>query len=183
MYETKNRQYYSGPSSLYYPSTPYNKFIPILALDKNNHIIDNSNSFLTDDGFANQDINSINNYNNYHCIFSGLQNSYNILLEKKEETIKIDDNIFLLFNPFSGRNSGHDLSILFTKIHHYRTNQLDTPVIVGDTMNDFPFTLDICRLLLPEVKFYSLIPNKIYEFKNILITSNCIFDINRHKFV
>lgn len=180
---TNNRTTYSGPSRLYYSTTEYNKFIPILAINQTNEIIANSNSFLTDDNFIINSIDNIIEYNNRFNILSQLNNSYNILLENNIKKVNITENVFLLFNTFSARNSGHDLSILFNRINYYLSNKLDIPVIIGDTMSDFPFTLDICKLLLPNTKFYTINADTIIEFDNIIITYNYVFDINCHKYL
>lgn len=179
---TNNNLEYKGPSKLYYHTVPVTKFIPILGLDDKNNIIENSNSFLVDNNFRSHPFNHLKNYDSEQKIFTGLQLTYDNIKKLEPQEI-VEEPMFLLFNPFSGRNVGHDLSILFHRIHLYRQMQLDIPIIVGDTMLEFPFSLEICKLLLPNSKLYFLKSNTIVHFKNIIITRNVIFDINRYTYL
>ncbi len=179
---TNNNLEYKGPCKLYYHDVPMTKFIPILGLDDKNNIIENSNSFLVDSNFIRHSCDHIKNYDSEHKIFTGLQLTYDNIKNLEPQEI-VEEPMFLLFNPFSGRNVGHDLSILFHRIHLYRQMQLDIPIIVGDTMLEFPFSLEICKLLLPNSKLYFLKSNTIVNFKNIIITQNVIFDINRYTYL
>jgi hypothetical protein len=173
---------YNGYAKLYYPDVGVTSFLPILAVDNNNTIIENSNSYFTDPCFRQCDTSYIFDYDSRFKIFSSLQ----LILNKIQELPlheTIDKPMFLLLNPFGGRNVGHDLSILFHRIHIYKTKNLSMPVIVGESMLDFPFTLDICKMLLPNTEFYMMKKDTFVEFKNLYITHNVVFDINLHTYL
>lgn len=173
---------HNGYAKIYYPEVAVTSFLPVLAVDKKNNIIENSNSFLTDPGFVYSDISNIFEYDSRIKIFSSLQAILN-KIQDLPVSEAIDEPMFLLLNPFGGRNVGHDLSILFHKIHTYRTKNLTMPVIVGESMLDFPFTLDMCKLLLPNTTFYMLKKDAVVEFNNLYVTHNVVFDINLHKYL
>jgi hypothetical protein len=180
--KNNHNEEYNGYAKLYCPDVGVTTFLPVLAVNKNNNIIENSNSYLTDPGFRHCDISNIFEYDSRIKIFSGLQAVLNKIQELPAlETI--DEPMFLLLNPFGGRNVGHDLSILFHRIHTYKTKNLSMPVIVGESMLDFPFTLDICKILLPNATFFMLKKNTVVEFNNIYITHNVVFDINLHTYL
>jgi len=171
---------YSGYAKVYQPHVAFNKFIPIVALDESGEIISNSNSFLVDSNFCNNNFANIKEYDDIHGIFTGIETvSKNLRDLPAVETI--EQPMFLLCNPFSGRNAGHDLSILFNRIHIYRTLGLQIPVVVSQSMNDFPLTLDICKVLLPSIEFHILPSDRPVEFRNLMITENVVFDINLHR--
>jgi hypothetical protein len=110
--------------------------------------------------------------------------SYLDIIYNKINTIPIsetiDEPMYLLCNPFSGRNVGHDLSILLNRIHIYREKKLNIPVVVSESMLEFPFSYEVCKLLLPDIRFYILKKNTLVEFKHIIITYNEIFNINKY---
>jgi hypothetical protein len=175
-------QEYNGYAKLYCQDVGVTNFMPVLAVDKNNNIIKNSNSYLTDPSFTNGNLSALFGYDSRFKTFSSLQ----VILNKMPDLPvheTIDEPMFLLLNPFGGRNVGHDLSILFHKIHIYKTKNLTIPVVVGESMLDFPFTLDICKMLLPNTAFYMLKKNTVVEFKNLYVTHNVVFDINLHRYL
>ena len=180
--QTNRNEEYNGYAKVYYPDVSVTAFLPILAVDKNNNIIENGNSYFTDIAFRQSNPAYIFQYDSMFKIFSSLH----VVLHKIQQLPvqeTIDEPMFLLFNPFGGRNVGHDLSILFHKIHIYKTKNLSMPVIVGESMLDFPFTLDICKILLPNTTFYVLKKNTVVEFNNLYVTHNAVFDINLHKYL
>ncbi len=184
---TNKNSIFEGSAKLYYPDVEITKFIPILGIDSNNTIIENSNSFLVDGNFVRNTLKGINEYDAIHGIFKGLEavnkvlNEYNSI--NTDSYHIVNEHMFLLFNPFSGRNAGHDLSILFDRIHWYKSNNLKMPVVVGETMLELPFTLNICKVLLPDTEFFMMKSNTIYEFKNITVVRNVIFYINLHQYL
>jgi len=190
--------YYQGPVKLILPPIP-NKFHSILAVDDTNTIVNNSNSFLSDPnlikysreyeferhkyqfelGRDKYDYGIIKGYDSSHKIYSRIDITYKYLCSNNED-ITIDNEMFLLCNPFSATNIGHDLSILFHRINIYRERGLTIPVVLSEFMLTIPRSIEICRLLLPDTEFYMLPSNKIVKFKHLHITSNLVFDIKKH---
>jgi hypothetical protein len=170
--------YYVGPVKLILPPI-FNKFHSILAIDETNTIINNSNSFLSDPNFVNHDYQTIQNYDNVYSIYIRIKLTYDYLCNNKEDIV-IDNEMFLLCNPFSATNIGHDLSILFHRINTYRERGLTIPVVLSEFMLTIPRSLEVCKLLLPNTEFYMLPNNKIVKFTKLHIASNLVFDIKKH---
>ena len=101
----------------------------------------------------------------------------------EDESIIIEEPMFMLVNAFSAVNFGHDLSILLDRINIYKNTVIDIPVIVGDIMNSIPRSLEICKILLPDTKFYYLPSNKIVKFTHAIIPPNTVFDILKNKYL
>ena len=178
-----DNSYYIGYSKIILPPyTENNAFHSILAVDISNNIISNSNSFLVDPNFINVPNKNIIEYNNTHSIFTRLDITYKYLKNNKVDDT-IYDEMFLLCNPFSSTNIGHDLSILLDRIHIYRQNKLTIPVVLSEFMLTIPRSLEICKLLLNDIPIYYLPNNKIIEFKNLHIPPNTIFDILKHTYL
>jgi hypothetical protein len=176
----KNSTEYIGYAKVYFPDTPTNIFLPILAVDSYNNTIRNSNSYLNDINYSN--FNNICNYDQIYKIFSSLQ-----IIKDNIQSLEVIDTVeepmFLLCNPFSGRNSGHDLSILFDKIHWYKTHNLNIPIVLGETMFQYPFTLDICKILLKDIPIYILKKNTVVIFQHLIVVPNIISNIMKHKYL
>ena len=172
--------YYVGPVKLILPPI-FNKFHSILAIDETNTIVNNSNCFLSDPNFLKDDPNydNIKNYDVGHKIFSRIYITHMYLCNNKED-ITIDNEMFLLCNPFSATNIGHDLSILFHRINIYREHGLTMPVVLSEFMLTIPRSLEVCKLLLPNTEFYMLPNNKIVKFTKLHIASNLVYDIKKY---
>lgn len=159
-----NREQYTGYAKLYYPNVPHTKFIPLVGIDQTGELISNSNSFLVDGNFCNNSFTEIKKYDDIHKIFSGIE----VITRRVGELPvfkTVHEPMFLLCNPFSGRNAGHDLSILFNRIAIYRRMGLSIPVVVAQSMQDFPLTLDICKVLLPDTEFYICLQRRLLNSK------------------
>jgi hypothetical protein len=176
--------YYSGEANIILPTSEKTHFHSILAVDKDNNIIRNSNSFLVDLNFIHRKDNyrDIGSYDTVAGtnVFRRINATYHYLTTHPVEEI-VEREMFLLVNPFSSTNIGHDLSILFDRIQEYNSRQLTMPVVLAEAMLDCPRSLEICQLLLPNTEIYYLPSNKIIHFKNLHISKNVIFDITRHK--
>ena len=181
--------YYVGPVKLILPPIS-NKFHSILAIDETNTIVNNSNSFLSDPAFVisadeikkndpGYKYETIKNYDPSYKIYSKIHITYTHLCNNKED-ITIDDEMFLLCNPFSAINIGHDLSILFHRINIYRERGLTIPVVLSEFMLTIPRSLEVCKLLLPNTEFFMLPNNKIVKFTKLHIPSNLVFNIKKY---
>jgi hypothetical protein len=175
---TLNPPAYVGPAKLILPPIA-NKFHSILAIDDNNTIINNSNSFLSDSNFVLNDLSGLNAYDIEHSILRRIYLTYKYLSETAEDIV-IENEMFLLCNPFSAINIGHDLSILFERINIYREQKLEIPVVVSEFMLTIPRSLEVCKMLLPNTEFYILPNNKIVKFQKLHITRNETFNIKKH---
>jgi hypothetical protein len=171
---------YSGPVKLIFPDAGMNSFHSILGITPSKEIIHNTNSFLVDSHFKKNAIRDLIHYDNTHSIFRRLIITYNHLV-KHEAEIAVDREMFLLVNPFSASNIGHDLSILFDRIHYYKMNKLTMPVVVAEYMNVIPRSLEICRMLLPDTEFFFIPSNKIINFTKLIVPRNIIFNICLHR--
>jgi hypothetical protein len=180
-YFMRDNTHYIGYAKLIFPLYNSNSFHSILAVDKLNQIIPNSNSFFIDNNFQNTLYERIE-YNNIHTIFTRLEITHKYLIENSVD-IKIDEEMFLLCNPFSSTNIGHDLSILLERIHIYKTLKLSMPVVLSEFMHTIPRSIEICKLLLPDIAIYFLPNNKIIEFKKLHITPNAVMDIFKHSYL
>ena len=174
-----NNSTYVGYATMYIEPIQ-NKFHSLLAIDSNKEIILNSNSFFTDYNFINNNYAGRKGYDEVHTIFTRLEMTYKFLL-REPPSVVIEEPMFMLLNAFSAVNFGHDLSILLDRIKLYKRMMRDMPVIVGDIMNSIPRSLEICKLLLPDTKFYYLPSNTVVKFKNAVMTPNTIFDILKNQ--
>jgi hypothetical protein len=171
---------YSGPVKLLLPYAGPNTFHSILGITDSNAVIYNTNSFLVDANFYTSHVSALTNYDTHHTIFRRLSLTYTYLKEHRPEIV-VDKEMFLLVNPFSASNIGHDLSILFDRIHIYKSRGYTMPVVVGDVMNSIPRSFEVCKTLLPDTEFYFLPSDKIVQFTNLHVSKNVIFDILRHR--
>jgi hypothetical protein len=121
-------------------------------------------------------------YDNEFTIYSRLNITYKYLLNTHIDEY-IDEEIFLLANPFTGTNIDHDLSIILNRIHIYRLHNLTMPIVLTEFSKAIPRNIEICRLLLPNSKIYFLPDNKIVKFRKLHITENIIFDIMKHRYL
>lgn len=177
---TLTPELYSGWAKLRLPEKiSTESFSPILAIKQNNSIIHNSNSFLVDRNFVENKNTNIAEYDKHHNIFVGMNNNYKYLMDICCNNI-IDTPMFLLANPFSGTNIGHDLSIIFDRIHYYKEHNFTCPVVVSYLYRTIPSGLDIINILLPNTIIYILEPNETIIFKQMTIPHNVIFDIEKH---
>lgn len=170
-----NNSIYVGDAKMYIEPIQ-NKFHSLLAIDSKKEIILNSNSFFTDPNFVENTYTGRKEYDNNHTIFTRLAMTY-AHLQGEAPSVIIEEPMFMLLNPFSAVNFGHDLSILLDRIKLYKRMMTDMPVIVGDIMNSIPRSLEICKVLLPDTKFYYLPSNTVVKFKNTIIPTNTVFDI------
>jgi hypothetical protein len=169
--------YYSGPATLICPPVDATTFHAILAIDDKNNIITNSNSFLEDHNFVNNP--HTINYDNIHTIFRRINIAYKYLTTNPVTSV-IDREMFLLCNPFSGTNIGHDLSILLDRIYEYKQRKLNIPVVLTEFMKSVPRSIEVCQALLPDVEIYYIPNNTIIKFNKLHIAHNEIFNIIKH---
>ena len=180
-YIKHDNTYFKGAVKMICPCLNSTKFHAILGIDNNKHIIPNSNSFLVDSNFINNH-DGLVGYDDIHTIFSRLNIAFKHLLETPVDII-IENEMFLLANPFTGTNIGHDLSIIFNRIHIYKEHKLNIPVVLPEFIKTIPRSLEMCRMLLPETDIFFIPDNKVIQFTNLHITENIIFDIMRHKYL
>ena len=173
---SRSPEIHQGYAKVMLPYTGQNLFHSILGVDKENRVIHNSNSFLVDPNGEFSNLPGLNSYDSRHTIFTRLNDTY-YKLKDDSPSERVKEPMFLLANPFSATNFGHDLSILFDRISYYRSQRLTRSVVVSETI---PRSLEICRMLLPNTPFYFLSNNKIVEFDDLLIGHNEIFHINKH---
>lgn len=92
----------------------------------------------------------------------------------------IEEPVFLLFNPFTNSNIGHDLSIMFDKINHYRKNNLDIPLLLPVDYKRNQYIETILNSLLPNHKLYLVEYDTLYFFKKIYVCENELLNITKH---
>jgi hypothetical protein len=178
----KDATIYNGPIKLLLPKSPENKFHAILGLTPTNQIIHATNSFLEDRNFIYNNFIGRKEYDNNHTILTRLQQTYDYMINNQPDNM-ITESMYLLVNPFSSTNIGHDLSILFERIHYYRQMNINIPVVIGDVTLKIPRAYEIIKLLLPNTTFYILDSDKYTFFNNLIVVPNCIFDIRRHQYL
>jgi hypothetical protein len=174
--------YYEGPARIICPIIDNKTFHAILAVDSSKNIITNSNSFLEDPNFVRNTIAGIREYDDNHTIMRRTEISYKYLLAKPVE-LEIAKEMFLLCNPFSATNVGHDISILLNRIHEYKQRKLTIPVVLSEFMKTIPRTIEICEALLPGIEFFYLPNNMIVKFQKLHIAHNEIFNIIKHPYL
>ena len=142
------------------------EFLSILGINEAQSIIDDTNSFITDNC-------PVVRYANTGNIYGRLFHTYNVLKNTRESET-VEDEMFLLANPFSGRNIGHDLSIIFHRIHIYIKNKLTCPLVISDQYGGITHVVEICKILLPSAVFYVLKSDKIVLFKKLYVVWHAI---------
>lgn len=160
-------------------TTPFfkpNTFHSILAIEYNTKkYIPNSNSYIRD---ATYNI----HYELKHQIYNRINMTYALLSTRNiNECVMMDDECLLLANPFSGVNSGHDLSVILNALQYYLTNNMQCKVVIHIESFVIPRNIELIELFIPRDKFIIINYDKYYFFKNIHIPKPIIFDIFAHK--
>lgn len=186
MNRSKIRDVYSGYVKVLIPSSPkHTSFHGILCLNYSNVVIPHSNSFLVDKCFVDAGAQNVQNYMN-SCgdnIFERINETYETIVKSEPQT-PVEPIMYLLANPFSGRNIGHDISILLDRIHNYRTCRYKVPVVLPQCVYECPRSLELCKMLLPTTEFYFLETDRVYHFKNLIVPlSHELFNIMKHTYL
>lgn len=176
--------YYIGEVKMILPTSEKTHFHSILAVDMSNAVIRNSNSFLVDPYFYTRKDNcaSIVEYDDIlggTRVYRRINATYQYLTTHPVEEV-VDREMFLLCNPFSATNIGHDLSIMFDRITEYKARGLTIPVVLAEAMLECPRSIEVCQILLPTTEIYYLPSDKVVQFKCLHISKNVILDITRH---
>lgn len=177
------RSVYSGYVKFMVPSGPKNtSFHAMLGLTYANKVIPHSNSFLVDKNFTRARSREVQRYMDTagDDIFFRINSTYDTLV-KTADHIRVETMMYLLANPFSARNIGHDISILLDRIKNYRTSRYRMPVVLPASVHECPRSLEICKMLLPTTEFYFVETDKVYHFANLIIPlTHEVFNILKH---
>lgn len=155
-----------------------NSFHSILAVDKDSEkYVTNSNSYIEDHMYNNK------SYDDTYKIYTRLNVTYDLLMKKKisdTDIINILDECILFANPFSGVNSGHDLSIVLNAIQYYITKSLTCKVIVHTESLKIPRILEMIDLWIPKSKLLFIDYDKYYYLKSVHMPKQEYFHIFKH---
>lgn len=95
----------------------------------------------------------------------------------------VEEPVFLLFNSFTNSNIGHDLSIIFDKIDHYRKNNLDIPLLLPVDYKKNQYIETVLNSLLPNHKLYLVEYDTLYFFKKIYVCESENLNITKHMYL
>ena len=87
--------------------------------------------------------------------------------------------MFLLANPFTCTNSGHELSIILDSLVYIREHNIKN-IIIFQYANHIPNNLELLKLLLDDEKLIYIDFNVIYKFKKIHIIKQELHHIHKH---
>lgn len=170
LFSDENHLFYENVKFMF-PIYKENTFHSLLALDSNNKIIKDSNSYINDIGVQSWD------YEKHHTVFSRINLTYDYILNNKEEITK-EEPICLFTTPFDSINFGHNLSIVFDFIYNYKNLNINVPIVISKYSLKFPNILNILKLFFDDIRIIE--NDKIYMFKKCYIFEPIIFDIKKH---
>lgn len=149
-----------------------------------NKIIKNSNSFIGD-YFSYTDFYR-EFQNNTYKIFDNLHKNYNEILKINNENNNFEnifndnETYFLMINPFTFKNYGHDFSVILDQINYIINNDIKNIIMYEDYDKNNNFKLVKC--LFPSYcNFYYIKYEKIYYIKNLIIKNQIIANIYLHE--
>ena len=154
-----------------------NKWQSVLALTQNNLVIKNSNSFYWQETRVNQ-----NQWQNKdHRIYDRLIYTYHRSKNMNDSNVDvINEESFLLANPFEGTNSGHDLSIIFDAVVYIRAHPMIKRIIILKSSEWFPGNLTLLKKLLKGHNVWMMEWNKVYQLSCVHIIKQEILKIEKH---
>lgn len=161
------------------PSYYENNWHSILALTHDNKVVTNSNTFYWENWESLGTKWIIQNEHNK--IFDRIVYTYHHIKNapiKKRQTI--DDECFLLANPFTSTNAGHELSIILDCVVYIRKHNIQK-IILFKYAYKYPNNLDLLKLLIPECKFIFIDFDIVYQFKKIHIIKQELHNIFKHQ--
>lgn len=102
-------------------------------------------------------------------------------LKKGEEACKIAGKALLLANEWTAGNSGHELSLLLSRIALARTQTDITVILLYECSKQYPNNLAQVQLLLPpsNYRYVFLKPGIVYEFEEVMLNTPVCTDIMR----
>lgn len=177
--------HYVSPNNVYdeialtCPSYYDNKWHSILALTSNdNRVIVNSNTFYWERW---QEMAKMYVAQNSHCrIYDRLIYTYHHIKNSQVSARKyINEECFLMANPFTCANSGHELSIILDAVNYLRKVSVAKIVVFGYA-HKYPNNLNLLKLLVPEEKLLFIEFNVLYQFKKIHIIKQELHNICKH---
>lgn len=181
--------YYTSPDDIYHyiglssPSYYENKWHSILATTTNdNRVIVNSNTFYWEN--AHDIKNKWMIQNNDNKIFDRMVYTYHHIKNTpiKDRTY-IESECFLMANPYTGVNSGHELSIILDCVHYIRRHNTIQNIVIFGYAYKYPNNLNLLKLLLPESKFMFIGFDTVYQFNKIHIIKQELHNITKHQYL
>ena len=157
-------------------------FHSFILVNNDNCVLEHSNSFLSDNNTKKKEYNksSLGNYINSRITYTYHFLSNTTSLEKYHI---VKEPVFLLFNSFTNSNIGHDLSIIFDKIDHYRKNNLDIPLLLPVDYKKNQYIETVLNSLLPNHKLYLVEYDTLYFFKKIYVCESENLNITKHMYL
>jgi hypothetical protein len=189
IYMHNSTLHYTNPDNIYYcigissPSYYENKWHSILATTTNDQrVIANSNTFYWENWQNLKDKWTIQNDDNkiYDRIVYTYHHIKNTPLKNRKH---IETECFLMANPYTGVNSGHELSIILDCVDYIRKHNTIQNIILFNYAYKYPNNLNLLKLLLPESKFLFIDFNTVYQFKKIHIIKQELHNITKHQYL
>ena len=172
-YTSQNNIYFN--ISLSCPSYLENKWLSILALTNDNKVISNSNTFYWEYADNTSCWKVIGKDNK---IYDRLVYTYHYIKNSKIK-IFIKEECFLLANPFTCTNAGHELSIILDALYYIKDKNIDKIVVFGYA-HKYPGNLNILKLFIDINKILFIDFNTVYYFNKIHIIKQTLHDIFKH---
>jgi hypothetical protein len=152
----------------------------LIAINDNKEIIKNSNIYITFNTIYPKDFWKYQN--DEYKIFDNLENNYNILINNNNNinnTLYDDKLYFMMMDPFTLKNSGHNLSTLLDQAKYIITNNITNILIYKDFKDSNNYK--IIKTILPkDVVFYLLDYDTSYYIKNVIIIEQQIANMYLH---
>ncbi len=168
---------YIGLSS---PSYYENKWHSILAITTNdNRVITNSNTFYWENWDTLGTKWTIQN--DHNKIYDRIVFTYHHIKNTPiKNRVYIDTECFLMANPYTCVNSGHELSIILDAVNYIRRHNIPKIVIFNYSYK-YPNNLNLLKLLIPETKLMFINFNTVYQFRKIHIIKQELHNIYKHQ--
>jgi mRNA-degrading endonuclease HigB of HigAB toxin-antitoxin module len=180
--------YYTSPNNIYEyiglssPSYYENKWHSILAITTNDQrVITNSNTFYWENWQTLGEKWTIQN--DHNKIYDRIVYTYHHIKNTplKNRTY-IDTECFLMANPYTGVNSGHELSIILDCVDYIRKANIQKIVIFNYSYK-YPNNLYLLKLLVPEDNLLFINFNTVYQFRKIHIIKQELHNICKHQYL
>ena len=163
------------------PSYYENKWHSILAITQDNKIISNSNTFYWENAQNLEKNWTVQN--DHNKIYDRIVYTYHFLKNSNiNNRVHIDQECFLLANPHTCVNSGHELSIIFDSVDYIRKHNIQK-IVIFNYAYKYPNNLNLLKLLVPEDKLLFIKFNVIYQFKKIHIIKQELHNICKHQYL
>uniref|UniRef100_A0A6C0CPW7 Exostosin GT47 domain-containing protein n=1 Tax=viral metagenome TaxID=1070528 RepID=A0A6C0CPW7_9ZZZZ len=152
----------------------------LIGIDNNNRILNRINHFI--DTYSGATAGQHPFHQSNYKLYSRILQCYHYLTTNKNNkdlVINISDEACLISNPFTGVNSGHDLSIIFNCVEYCNVNNINN-IILHESAKWYPNNLNILKHILNKKNIIWIEDGFIYRFSHLHTITNLHMKIEKH---